>query len=377
MKSLYITFRPLIDGDGISKKVKAQHQAFIKNGLDMELSYLSVDNGIRSYIIGEDKLILGNKLIAKLKHNLLYSLLYDKLVKHIKKNNIEFIYIRYTSDASPSYIKFLKKIKSLGVIIFIEIPTYPYDGEINATNYYQSFNIEREKHYRKQLYKVVDRIVTFSSDDEIYRIKCINISNAIDFNAIELREESPTHDYVKFIAVAALVYWHGYDRIIEAIGEYYKNWDDSKRVIYIDILGGGGGGAYSSLLNQIEKLNLGKYVKLHGVKIDKELTELFKDADIGIGSLGRHRNGIFQMKALKNVEYAARGIPFIYSETNPDFEDKEYIYKVAADESPIDITKILEDFDYRKFVPQSIRNSVAHLSWENQMGIVVDSLKDL
>ncbi len=35
---------------------------------------------------------------------------------------------------------------------------------------------------------------------------------------------------------------------------------------------------------------------------------------MGIASLGRHRNGITRIKTLKNREYAARGIPFVYSE---------------------------------------------------------------
>ncbi|MEG2480028.1 MAG: hypothetical protein RSA50_07120, partial [Mucinivorans sp.] len=42
--------------------------------------------------------------------------------------------------------------------------------------------------------------------------------------------------------------------------------------------------------------------------------DLFEQADIAIGSLARHRSGITTIKTLKNREYAARGIPFIYSE---------------------------------------------------------------
>ena len=52
----------------------------------------------------------------------------------------------------------------------------------------------------------------------------------------------------------------------------------------------------------------------------KELDELFDLADFAIGSLARHRSHIDKIKTLKNREYAARGIPFIYSETDEDFD---------------------------------------------------------
>ncbi len=39
---------------------------------------------------------------------------------------------------------------------------------------------------------------------------------------------------------------------------------------------------------------------------------------------------IFKIKTLKNREYAARGIPFIYSEIDDDFENMPYIIKVIG-----------------------------------------------
>ena len=56
---------------------------------------------------------------------------------------------------------------------------------------------------------------------------------------------------------------------------------------------------------------------------------------MGIGSLARHRSGIDKIKTLKNREYAARGIPFVYSETDDDFEHQPYILKAAPDDSPL------------------------------------------
>ena len=67
------------------------------------------------------------------------------------------------------------------------------------------------------------------------------------------------------------------------------------------------------------------------------LDQLFSKADMGIGSLGRHRSGITHIKTLKNREYAARGIPFVYSEIDADFDHCNYVLKVPANETPINI----------------------------------------
>jgi len=120
--------------------------------------------------------------------------------------------------------------------------------------------------------------------------------------------------------------------------------------------------------------NLENYVTLHGRQFGAELDRLFDLADLGIGSLARHRTGITFIKTLKNREYAARGIPFIYSEMDADFDAMEYVCKVPADESPIDIQQLLSFCQRLRLSPVDIRQSVLHLSWVKQMRIVIDSL---
>ena len=101
---------------------------------------------------------------------------------------------------------------------------------------------------------------------------------------------------------------------------------------------------------------------------------IFDFCDFGVGSLGRHRVGIDRIKTLKNREYAARGIPFIYSETDSDFDDKPYVLKVPADDSPIDIYRIINFYRQSPYSPQQIRNSIEDLSWKNQMMKVIKTI---
>lgn len=85
---------------------------------------------------------------------------------------------------------------------------------------------------------------------------------------------------------------------------------------------------------------------------------VFEQSDMGIGSLARHRSGIDKIKTLKNREYAARGIPFVYSETDDDFEHQPYILKAAPDDSPLDIEKVIRFYQSLKTTPLQIRMSI-------------------
>ena len=106
----------------------------------------------------------------------------------------------------------------------------------------------------------------------------------------------------------------------------------------------------------------------------EELNDLFNKCDFAIGSLGRHRSGIDKIKTLKNREYAARGIPFAYSETDEDFENMPYVFKVPADESPINIKELLDFYVSQPCSPIEIRNSIKFLSWKNQMQRVIEKV---
>lgn len=112
---------------------------------------------------------------------------------------------------------------------------------------------------------------------------------------------------------------------------------------------------------------------LHSALYGKELDAVFEQSDMGIGSLARHRSGIDKIKTLKNREYAARGIPFVYSETDDDFEHQPYILKAAPDDSPLDIEKVIRFYQSLKTTPLQIRMSIEQsLSWKAQMQIVIN-----
>ncbi len=222
-------------------------------------------------------------------------------------------------------------------------------------------------------------MITFSDAKEIFGQRTINISNGVDFDSIPLHSSPTSHlSPLHLIGVAEVHYWHGYDRLIAGLGEYYRQ--GGQREVFFHIVGGiwsgdlHGSAFAPGIQTLIDQYGLRNYVILHGQMFGPALDNLFNQCQFAIGSLGRHRNGITIIKTLKNREYATRGLPFIYSEQDSDFDNQPYIIKVPADESPIDIQRILDYMDHFQMKPEEIRKTVEHLTWKIQMQRVVDAV---
>lgn len=108
-----------------------------------------------------------------------------------------------------------------------------------------------------------------------------------------------------------------------------------------------------------------------GAALDAE----FEWCDMGIASLGRHRNGITGIKTLKNREYAARGIPFVYSERDSDFDGMGYVMKAPGRRHAPRHRGARAFLRRLHLTPAQIRGTVeGRLSWDNQMKQVLTEL---
>lgn len=223
----------------------------------------------------------------------------------------------------------------------------------------------------------MDALVTFSDAEEIFGQRTIRISNGVDFDSTPLHQPLPVScDSLSFIAVAEVHPWHAFERVIAGIGEYYKHGGTRDLVFHIV------GGVHPNhmknfFLPVIQKYGIQDRIVFHGQLFGDALTEVFNQCQFAIGSLGRHRSGITVIKTLKNREYATRGIPFIYSEQDSDFDHQPYVLKAPADESPIDIQQIIDFVDHFQMKPEEIRKTVEHLSWKIQMEEVVKQVLSL
>ncbi|WP_368113015.1 glycosyltransferase family 1 protein [Bacteroides sp. RTP21281st1_E4_RTP21281_210402] len=370
MKALFLIFHGFDKANGISKKIHYQVKALKECGVDVRLCYYDITaTGERRWMVDDEVIAdFGTGTTAKVWKRIYYSPIAD----YARRENINLVYIRSHHNANPFTLNLVKHLKRTGAKVVMEIPTYPYDQEYSSLS--MKFHLVIDRCFRRQLSRHLDGIVTFSNAETIFGGKTIRISNGIDFDAIPIKQgRNDTSHELHLIGVAEVHYWHGFDRLVNGLAEYYRTNPEYK--VYFHIVGPlSGERERKEILPVIRDNHLEPYVILHGPLHSEKLNAQFEKADFAIGSLGRHRSGITYIKTLKNREYAARGLAFMYSENDEDFDSMPYVWKVPADESLIDIPRLIDFQRNQSMTPAEIRESVRPLSWKAQMQKVIDKV---
>ncbi|MCR4919305.1 MAG: glycosyltransferase family 1 protein [Prevotella sp.] len=378
MKILFLVYHGFSDSSGISKKIHSQVKALRQNGHEVSLcSYDFSPEGHRCrYIDGRVLADYGTGRMAALRQRTDYKPIFD----HCVATATELVYARCFQNASPWLVAFFRRLRRAGIRAVMEVPTYPYDQEFAGYNWDQRLSLAIDKMFRRQLARQLDAIVTFSDETEIFGQRTIRISNGVDLDSLPLhRATGHATPAINMIGVAELHYWHGFDRMIAGMGRYYQQ--GGRRELRFHIVGD----VHPAYMTQgtpfsppfrdmIDMYGLADRVVFHGQLFGSRLDRVFDGCQFAVGSLGRHRSGISVIKTLKNREYASRGLPFIYSEQDSDFDSQPYILKAPADESPIDMEKIIDFIDHFHTPPADIRRTVEHLAWRQQMQRVVTDI---
>ncbi len=365
-------FHDLNPANGISKKIGYQLDALRANGVDTQLcTYVVDENGSRKRLIDNHLVITdyGDGTLAKLKARFDYRELCD----YICRQQMDFVYMRSFHNATPFLTALLRNLRKNGIRVVMEIPTYPYDAEYRGFSKAARIEHGIDRLFRGSMARELFRIVTFSDHTAIFDVRTIRISNGIDFDRIKLKRPTPFNgEELHLIGVAEVHYWHGYDRVLRGLADYYRTQPQVRVVFHL--VGGIGPPEEARLHPLIEQNKLQPYVVCHGQLDGQALDTLFDQAHFGIASLGRHRSGITNIKTLKNREYAARGIPFVYSETDDDFETRPYVLKAPANETPLCIDTLIDFFRSQTWNPEEIRQSISNLSWKQQMKRIIDEI---
>ena len=378
MRILFLVYHGFSSHSGISKKIHYQVKGLQQNGHDVRLCYYDFAANGHSCRFVDDQVIkdYGKGKWAGLRQRMDYGCILD----YCLHEKIEMVYARCFMNASPWLVRLFKQLKRSGIKAVTEIPTYPYDQEFSrVSDWNMKLDLWLDKRYRCALYRQQNALVTFSDAEEIFGQRTIRISNGVDFDSIPLHSPLTSHlSPLHLIGVAEVHFWHGFDRLIAGIGEYYKQ--GGQREVCFHIVGG----VHPNYMHDIpqapgfqtliDRYGIASRIVFHGTLFGKELDDVFNQCQFAIGSLARHRSGITFIKTLKNREYATRGIPFIYSEQDSDFDHQPYVLKAPADESPVDIQQIIGFMEQFTMKPEEIRKTVEHLSWRVQMQKVIEHL---
>ncbi|MBB4044810.1 glycosyltransferase involved in cell wall biosynthesis [Bacteroides reticulotermitis] len=374
MKTLFLIFHGFSQASGISKKIHYQVKGLRACGADVRVCWLDdTDNHKRRMI---DNAILedyGSGLKGKIRKRTGLDCIY----RYAVEEGIEWVYARCDHNTTPFLINLYRKLQRKGIKVIMEIPTYPYDQEYKSLPLPYQYILFMDKCLRGTMARYIDKIVTFSDHKTIFGRPTIRIANGIDPDEIPLKKTLPDAplNELHLIAIATIHPWHGFDRAIRGLANYYQQSPSPTLRIMLHIVGVGVPEVVDEYHRLVKENNLVEYVHFHGAMFGSDLDTLFDHCQMGIGSLARHRSGITHLRSLKNREYAVRGIPFVYSETDSDFDIQPYVWRVPADESPLDMNELARFRESVHLSPEEIRRSIEQsLSWKSQMQQVIDQL---
>ena len=368
-KMLYITNIYEDKSDGIWNKIKYNVLAYQRLGIDVDFAYRKEDG----YYVIENKPYTENR-----KFEVIECIYKDFFYYNLSlKINCEYdlVYIRKpVGGASFIFLKaLLKKLKNnKRCKIVFEIPTFPYEKEINTARLKISDLIL--KCCLPFTCKYID-VITYMGDkyERIWGVPTLRIANGIDLNFINVvrTELKPLNDEFIFVGVARLSFWHGYDRLIKAIYNYKGKY--TLKFIIV----GSGEPEMSALQENVRQYGIQDNILFTGSKSGNELDAIYEQAHVCVDSLGRHRSGSFYNSSLKSKEYTAKGLPFIKSHMDDSFMNVDFIFDVTPDEKDIDVKEIIQWYSSLSLdTPARMRHFADNnLSWDIQCKKILNELK--
>ena len=361
MDLLFVTFWNFDDAavNGITKKILAQKAAFEKLGFTVDLTYAKD---------GQFCLERAGEILPLCKTERFTTRIAGArtLAAFLKKDGRAYggCYLRY-AQGDWGLLKLAKTLKTKGIPLLVEIPTYPYDQEFTSGLLACSLAIDRA--YRQRIGRYVERYVTFSEAETIFSRPTIRTANGVDVEKNGLKQpcgpltQGPLH----LAAVAGFSKWHGYDRLIRGLGAYRAQ--GGRADFRLDLVGDGPVMAeYRSL---VEELKLSEAVTFHGFLSGEALNAVYDRACLGVASLGIHRIGLPFSTSLKFFEYLVRGLPTLTIGRGKPYPSlSPYVLQVPGDESPIDffavegfLTGLYGSVPEPEKLPGTIRDAAAPL----------------
>jgi len=353
---LYSRIEKIFEASGEAKKALMQVEALKKLGVEADI-----------YI--HDQCIPLYKLRIRLPNYIAYSQQFRvKLIEHLVTKKIDAVYIRkHLIDAS--FLKLAKEIKGKGIKVIYEIPTYPYFAEMYRMakkKYRALIKIMLDVIYNPIIFHYAERILIVKSNSQkrIHK-KMVEMCNGLNVDDVESKVYATPKalNELNLVAVGTIYPYHGYDRLIEGMRLCNEKIDGID--LKLHFIGA------SETMNKLEELSKKyqlKHVFFYGEKTTKELNEMYKDFDIGVGCLGLHRKNADIDTSLKVIEYYCRGVPVISS---AQCLEERYTLFVSADDSPINMKEVVDFYrgvvDSNEYKDLSVKSKLKY-SWEAVLG---------
>ncbi len=369
---MFANYTPADGSIGITKKIRSEIHTLRRMGI--AVTYTAYDGDGVSIFDNDDQIIFHKKFptpINALNRKIRYYWL-EKVARAYLKS-AEGFDLGYIRMGAPNNLLFqiFHQLKSKGAQIVAESLAYfpgirykSLGGKYIVAMY--KCNANRFKDYLS--YFLVEGNMT-----ELHGVKAYTMNMGVEVQSITPHSYCGEENALNLISVANETSYHGYDRIIESLRAYKQKKPDAH--VFVHLVG-----TISSQTKQlVEKYQLDQSVILYGKKSGAELDEIYSKCNVGLGPFGQHRVGGKKDTGLKTKEYFAKGLPYIYSGSEPTVpEGYPYICNFPSDESLVDFDRIWEFYESYRNDPQVVSNMRAfaaeYYSWDT---IMKDALSHL
>lgn len=346
---------------GIFAKLLGQAYAFAEVGHSVRLIYMSMNRLVLSEIshLGRLTELADIQPIPKEdeRDN------FWRKARALTKDNHwspDLVYVRYDQMFNGcEFLHFLGNVRDEKNCIVVEFPTFPYALEIeNETDRF------KDAGYVKEIKNYVNFVCSWNPAEAIHGALNFTFNNKIHIDhALISHSELPLiadTGEIHLLAIANLMFWHGYDRLLTGLSEYLKRGESSN--IHVHIVGDGE--AYDALVSQTRALNLERHVTFYGFRSENELQPMYDMASVCIGSLGLHRLNIQENSTLKVRNYLSNGLPAVLASKDADLVDFSSVLYLPANDEPVDMDKVIDFVEQCNKVPQ-IRSEIRTFAKEN------------
>lgn len=349
------------DGTGVEKKIKGFCNAASRAGYDVELD---------------------------IEQTATFSAM-RRQIRRMVSSDAKYIVMRSPTRNSIFYVCCFIRLKLQGKILIIDQPS-PASTYIKEVNYQaRSFINMTAKKLMTYIgcpftFMFANRIIEYGVESAYFRFfsgnRALVIGNGIDTERISLRKKDYPDgtELLSLIGVGARIEsWHGFDRIVHAIGEWKKQGRKPK--VTFDVVGD-----YNTphvndeIKSLIKTYGLEDEVRFLGSQTADALTAMYDRESLAISSLANFRRGLYNASVLKAREYSLAGIPFVSADDDPDFPNEvPFRFAIPNDDSIDAIINIFESFADRRhhFTDESIRQyAVERLSFDGKFNEIIRGL---
>lgn len=277
---LYLTMAEVNTSSGVYKKIRAQADAFERQGFETRILFVSDTDNIHYLKNGE----LRESSFAQIE---------SEVAQYLKE--CSFCYARFELLRHKYFKKVLNLCIAANTKIVTEIPTFP--------PYQESFARAKAKLKSGQvigglktmvgagivagdmnaLANMASMVCIVADDFKFKKTKTIRIENGIDLQKNPLAPYSEKN-VINIIAVSNFAVWNGYDRAVEGLGQYYAT--APKRKIHLTLVGPLDNAP--ELQKRVKELGLDNEVTFTGALSGAALDEQYANADIALGALGKY-----------------------------------------------------------------------------------------